>query len=135
MYQKHSCGCTPCGDAYSQYRRGQRGFTETIELVGGLFVATFPYFGGLSPQRLRRILRMEVAALAEAQGVRLLSGEMVVRIDRTGAGAFVSVAVDGQSERPLREVQQRAAELAWRHEQAHPQLARALTGSLEEVAA
>lgn len=135
MYQKHSCGCTPCSDAHSQYRRGQRGFTETIPLVSGLFVATFPYFGGLSPQRLRRILRMEVAALAEAQGVRLLSGELVVRIDRTGAGAFVSVAVDGQSERSLREVQQRAAELAWRHEQAHPQLAQALTGSLEEVAA
>lgn len=103
--------------------------------IRGLFVATFPYYGGLSPERLRRILRMEIAALAAAQGVHLLAGDLAVRIDRTGAGVFVSAAIAAESDRPLAEVEQRAAEMTWAHEQAHPQLARALTKTLEEVAA
>lgn len=140
MYGRHRCGCDTCHAAEAARRRARNGSAPGTApsggpVVPGLFVANFPYYGGLSPERLRRILRMEVAALAEAQGVRLLSGELAVRIDRTGAGVFVSVAIDAESDRSLAEVQQRAAELAWRHEVAHPQLARALNDSLEEVAA
>lgn len=142
MYAQHKCGCDTCHVAEAVRRRVRNGTAPEPDLAPsdgpgtpGLFVATFPYFGGISPQRLRRILRMEVAALAEAQGVRLLPGELVVRTDRTGAGVFVSVAIDAESVRPLAEVQQRAAELAWRHEQAHPQLARAISRTIEEVAA
>lgn len=142
MYAQHKCGCDTCHVAEAARRRARNGTApepdpapSDVPVTPGLFVATFPYFGGISPQRLRRILRMEVAALAEAQGVRLLSGELVVRIDRTGAGVFVSVAIGAESVRPLAEVWQRAAELAWRHEQAHPQLARALSRTIEEVAA
>lgn len=142
MYARHKCGCDTCFTATAARRRARKGTAATPApvpsggpVIRGLFVATFPYYGGLSRQRLLRILRMEVAALAEAQGVRLLSGDLLVRIDRTGAGVFVSVAIAGESVRPLVEVRQRAAELAWRHEQAHPQLARVLTRSIEEVAA
>lgn len=150
MYDTHRCGCTDCATAKINYAADQRRGahrrsnntptrapvpTPAPVTATGLFVATFPYYGGLTPQRLRRILRMEVAALAEAQGVRLMSGDPRVRFDRTGAGVFVSVAIAAESTAPPDEVQRRAGELAWRHEQAHPQLARALTRTLEEVAA
>lgn len=136
MYQNHRCGCTPCTHAYAEYREGRRGFSDPDPTpIQGLFVATFPYYGGLSPQRLQRILRTEVAALAEGQGVRVLAGDLLVRIDRTGAGVFVAVAVPAETLAPLVEVNQRAAELAWRHEQAHPLLAKALISSIEEEAA
>lgn len=137
MYGRHKCGCDTCYDAQIARNRIRSGKptppepTPTGPTIQGLFVATFPYYGGLTPQRLRRILRMEIATLAEAQGVRLLSGELRVRIDRTGAGVFVSVAIAAESVRPLAEVQRCAAELAWRHEQAHPQLAWVLDRSLE----
>lgn len=96
-----------------------------------LFIATFPYYGGLTPQRLHRILRPEVAALAAAQGVELLAGDPVVRVDRTGAGAFVVVAHPAESSRPAGEVRERAAVMASEHEQAHPALARWISKHLE----
>ncbi|WP_140398437.1 hypothetical protein [Brachybacterium massiliense] len=138
MYDRHKCGCDPC---YAAARSRREARTDVApqpadeHAIQGLFVATFPYYGGLSPQRLRRILRTEVAALAEGQGVRVLAGDLVVRIDRTGAGVFVAVAVPAETLAPLVEVNQRAAELAWRHEQAHPLLAKALISSIEEEAA
>lgn len=142
MYGRHKCGCDTCYDAQIARRRIRSGKPTTPEpaptapTIQGLFVAIFPYYGGLTPQRLRRILRMEIAALAEAQSVRLLSGDLRVRTDRTGAGVFVSVAVPAEASAAAVEVQRLATELAWRHEQAHPQLARALSRSLEmEVAA
>lgn len=143
MYQTHECGCDPCFDANTIYRRARGNRAESMkqtspapaQLVEGLFVAVFPYHGGLSPQRLRRILRMEVARLAAAQDVWLLSGDLRVRIDRTGAGVFVSVAVPAETDYPVGEVRVRAAELAWQHEQAHPFLAHRITQQLEEVAA
>lgn len=136
MYQNHRCGCSPCTHAYGEYRTGRRGFSEADPTpVRGLFVATFPYYGGLSPQRLRRILRSEVAALAAEQGVRVLAGDLRVRVDRTGAGEFVAVAVPAETSIARTEVDQRAAEFAWRHEHAHPQLAAALTSSIDEEAA
>lgn len=142
MYQRHGCGCDPCYAASSAYTphtpRDPRPTPDTAQpapAITGLFVATFPYYGGLSPQHLRRVLRMKVAALAEEQGARLLVGDLRVRMDRTGAGYFVSVAVPAESSAPMHEVQRRAAELAWRHEQAHPRLARSITRSLEGVAA
>ena len=149
MYDTHRCGCPECATAKINYAADQRRgahrrsnntptrapaptpapVTATRQLV-----ATFPKNRGHSPQRHPRNLPKEVAPRAEAQGVRLMSGDPRVRFDRTGAGVFVSVAIAAESTAPLDEVQRRAGELAWRHEQAHPQLARALTGTLEEVA-
>lgn len=140
MYQDHRCGCTTCSHAYAEYRAKRRGYSEQTPApfdgpIEGLFIATFPYYGGLSPQRLRRILRAEVAALAEAQGVDLLPGDPVVRVDRTGAGAFVVVRHPGVSARPLAEVRRRAGQMAYEHEQAHPSLARWINEHLKGVAA
>lgn len=138
MYQHHLCGCTPCTDAYTEYRAGRRGFSEPPPppAVGitGVFVATFPYFGGLSRQRLGRHVRWPFLELAEQHGVELEPGDPVIRVDRTGAGTFVVVSQPARSARPVAEVRRRAAEMAYEHEQAHPLLAKWITKHLQEVA-
>lgn len=100
----------------------------------GLFVATFPYFGGLTRQRLARHVRWPFVELAQQQGVELLPGDPTVRIDRTGAGEFVVVSQAAVSRRPAAEVRRRAQEMAWEHEQAHPRLSEWITRQLEEAA-
>lgn len=97
----------------------------------GQFVATFPFYGGMSRERLRRHVRWPFLELAQLQGVELLSGEPVIRIDRTGAGDFVVVSQAAVSRLPAAEVQRRAAEMAYEHEQAHPLLAKWITKHLE----
>lgn len=100
----------------------------------GRFVATFPYYGGLTRERLARHVRWPFLELAEAEGVELLPGDPTVRIDRTGAGDFVVVSQAAVSRRPVAEVRRRAAEMAYEHEQAHPLLAKWITKHLQEVA-
>ena len=134
MYQQHSCGCDPCYFAYNNRRDPAERPAPAAE-TGGLFVATFPYDGGFSQERLARALRPEVARLAAAQAVRLLPGDIRVRFDRTGAGTFVVAAIPAVSDRPAAEVRSRAAEFAYEHEQAHPELARWVSKHLEEAAA
>lgn len=97
----------------------------------GRFVATFPYYGGLTRERLARHVRWPFLELAEAEGVELLPGDPTVRIDRTGAGDFVVVSQAAVSRRPVAEVRRRAAEMAYEHEQAHPLLTKWITKHLE----
>lgn len=147
MYQTHKCGCAPCTSANADNRRKYRHRTAPPKAAKpaaipepapttteDLFVATFPYYGGYSVPHLRRVLRYEVFALAEAQGVELLPGDPQIRIDRTGAGVFAVVLHRAESSRPVAEVRERAAVLAYEHEQAHPALARWINKHLQEVA-
>lgn len=140
MYQHHRCGCDACVTANTKQRAAFRAANRPPAPEPpppprvDLFVATFPYGGGFSRQRLARALRPEVARLAEAQGVRLLDEELQLRIDRTVAGKFVVVAMRAESERPAGEVRARAAEFAYEHERAHPRLARWVSKHIEEAA-
>lgn len=143
MYAKHSCGCAPCTAANTQHSKGHtaRQRSEAAAAAAGapaptrgLFVATFPYYGGYTRPHLERVLRPAVAALAEKQDVQLLPGDLRVRLDRTGAGVFVVVGVPAVSARPPAEVRERAAVLADEHEQAHPVLARWIHKHLEVAA-
>jgi hypothetical protein len=97
----------------------------------GQFVATFPYYGGLTRQRLARHVRWPFLELALREGVELLPGDPTVRVDRTGAGEFVVVSQAAVSREPLVEVRHRAQEMAYEHEQAHPLLAKWITKHLE----
>lgn len=104
--------------------------------VEGLFVATFVYFGGYTRPHLERTLRPLMAALAQAQGVQLLAGDLRVRVDWVGPRnrALVVAALPAVSSRPVAEVRERAAALAGEHEQVHPRLARWIHEQLEVAA-
>lgn len=87
--------------------------------VIGTFVATFPFHGGMSSQRIRRALRPDVYAIADRQGV-VITSELQFRLDRTGAGQFIVVQAEGFSTRPVAEVRKHAELMAYEHEVAHP---------------
>lgn len=87
--------------------------------VIGTFVATFPFHGGMSSQRIRRALRPDVYAIADGQGV-VITGELQFRLDRTRAGQFIVVQAEGFSTRPVAEVRKHAEVMAYEHEVAHP---------------
>lgn len=87
--------------------------------VIGTFVATFPFHGGMSSQRIRRALRPDVYAIADRQGV-VITSELQFRLDRTGAGQLIVVQAEAFSTRPVAEVRKRAELMAYEHEVAHP---------------
>ena len=97
----------------------------------GQFVATFPFYGGMSRERLKRHVRWPFLELAEQAGVELLPGDPQIRIDRTGAGEFVVVSHAAVSRRSAAEVRRRAAEMAYQREQAHPLISKWITKHLE----
>lgn len=98
----------------------------------GTFVATFPYLGGWSAERIRRAVRPELHALATAQGV-VLTGEPTFRMDRTARGAMVVVQAEAMSTRPVAEVRAHAEHMAYEHELVHPDLARHITSRLRSL--
>lgn len=135
MYQKHSCGCTPCGHAYTEYRAGRRAFSEADpEPVEGVFVATFPVHGGISKARAARQAYDQLIALTTEQGV-LVKGKWTFRLERTAAGMFLTARAPAETDRPRAEVLAAAEHFAYEHEMAHPLLAKWVSRRLEEVAA
>lgn len=100
----------------------------------GTFVATFPFYGGMSPERIRRALRPEVHGLADRQGV-VLTSELVFRLDRTRHAAFVVVEAEAFSTRSAAEVREHAQVMAYEHEHAHPGLSAWISRRLRGVRA
>lgn len=147
MYALHRCRCEACRAKEREYRANTRARQEGRRLpkastpppppppsavtARGQFVATFPFHGGMSKQRVRRHVVWPFFELAQQQGVQLLPGDPLVRIMRTSAGVFVRVEQPAVSRRPADEVRTRAAEFAGRHEQVDPSLAAWVTEQLE----
>lgn len=102
--------------------------------VIGTFVATFPFYGGMSTQRIRRALRPDVYAIADGQGV-VITSELQFRLDRTRAGQFVVVQAEAFSTRPVGEVRKHAEVMAYEHEVAHPPMAAWIGRQLRAVRA
>lgn len=135
MYQEHRCGCTPCGDAFREYRAKRLGYNDPVQAapVTGEFVATFPMHGGISEARAKRQAYDQLLALTREQGVTVLK-PWTFRVERTRAGLFLTARAPAESDRPVTEVRAAAEHFAYEHEQAHPALAQWITKHLEVAA-
>lgn len=145
MYGSHRCGCDPCFDEYTRHQKaiGRRAQTRDAPSPArdsehaptvGEFVASFPFYGGMSGARARRIALEQMIEMVREQDITV-TGNFIYQFERGPGGAFLTVRAPAESSRSTAEITASAVHMAEQREQAHPALARWITQHLEGVAA